>query len=66
MKLKFEIDCDNAAFDDEAGGDLVGECEYLLIEAANKVLLAKERRPGKMSLRDSNGNTVGAIWFEQN
>lgn len=54
MSFKFEIDTDNAAFDDE-DGDLAGETARILRDVAAKV------EDGRTSGRavDFNGNIVG-------
>lgn len=57
MNFKLEVNCDNAAFDDESGGN--NEVSNLLHQAAMKVGMGQ--RAG--GLRDSNGNTVGRFEF---
>lgn len=65
MKVKIEIECDNAAFDE----DPQGEFGYILDQAKEKIdapelfhaIQAGDARPFSNSLRDTNGNTVGKI-----
>ncbi len=60
MKFKLEIDCDNAAFED----DLSGELATILDTVSNMVMGWRSHGSigepiGPFPLRDSNGNTVG-------
>jgi hypothetical protein len=56
MKVKIEIDCDNAAFD----GNWTGEVQRILRGITSGRLLSVEDF-GPANLRDSNGNTVGQM-----
>jgi hypothetical protein len=65
MKITFEIDTENDAFD----GDVVGEVE-LVVRRAIKRLTSDEKINGFLpdigfALQDSNGNTVGFVKFEK-
>lgn len=57
MKFKLDIDCDNAAFDD----DFYGELQRILLDVRGDIRYLVGR-PGRMedgNIRDSNGNTIG-------
>lgn len=61
MKFVLHIDCDNAAFEDGA----YGEVARILGEAA--IQIEQQGRLGSASggtLRDLNGNRVGGWWVE--
>ena len=57
MKFKLEIDCDNAAFEDDAAR----EVRRILLRLCNQ---AFHQEGGKLNLLDINGNSVGKAWFE--
>jgi len=65
VKVLIEIDCNNAAFDEDPQGEL----GYILDQCNEKVdapelfqaIKAGDARPFSNPLRDSNGNTVGKI-----
>ena len=58
MKFKLEIDCDGAAFEDDAADEI------------NRILNSLDERLPRMAksqainLFDINGNSVGRAWFE--
>ena len=55
MKLKLTITCDNAAFEDNAGG----QCASILNDLA-ALITDRDLLPGEtFTLRDFNGNRVG-------
>ena len=54
MNIKF--DTDNAAFDDEGGGDMRAECSRIIRELAERIENGSEERG---ALYDINGNRVG-------
>lgn len=57
-KYLIEIDCDNAAFEDEnLGWELSGILRRASVKLSNGELDFK--------LRDSNGNTVGSAYLEE-
>ncbi len=58
MKLKLEIEMDNAAFDDGNGGN--SEAARILREAADRI----ESGNDNTGLLDSNGNRVGNCCIE--
>ena len=53
MTFKFEICCDNAAFDEEPKKEIV----HCMIEAARQL---HESRADTGTIRDTNGNVVGS------
>ena len=55
MKIKIEIDCDNAAFEDYPEGELC----YILKHLARKVKFVNSLQD--IPLLDSNGNSVGSF-----
>lgn len=63
MKLKIEIELDNAVFNSE--GDPAGEIASLLDDCSGTVadscLLGKVKPFAPRTLRDSNGNEVGFV-----
>ena len=56
-KYFIEIDCDNAAFED----NIEGELSIILRKASAKV----SNGEFDFKLRDSNGNTVGTAYLEE-
>jgi hypothetical protein len=56
MKAKIEIRMDNAAFEDSNGSELA----IILRDIARRVD-TRDMTPHTMSIRDSNGNTVGSF-----
>jgi hypothetical protein len=64
MKFRIEIDCDNAAFDDDRNGELA----TILTRVAERLsdgLRLSSRPERATALQDSNGNTVGFVWIEE-
>lgn len=59
MKFIVEIECGNAAFDDECGGDLHAETTDILFQLAEKI----KNMATFSYLYDSNGNMVGQAEF---
>lgn len=65
MKIRIEIDCDNAAFEH----DTIGEVERILRGIGPKLRDQMGRAPGCLctapesadKLKDRNGNTVGTL-----
>jgi hypothetical protein len=57
MKFTIQIDCDNAAFEDDIGTEL---SRILRGVAAN--VESSDIRPSKVPVRDANGNTCG--WYQ--
>lgn len=55
MKFKIEIECDNAAFDD----DPTGEIRWILQQRVIEELSRYGRDAFPIPLSDSNGNRVG-------
>lgn len=60
MKITIEIDCGNAAFDEDAGGP--GEEVSRILNKAAKRL--REHGPHSFGLMDFNGNNVGSVSVE--
>ena len=58
MKFKLTITMDNAAFEDANNGY---EVARILRELANRIEGMELTRGDSLSLRDSNGNTVGSV-----
>lgn len=65
MKMRLELDMDNAAFEGEEGRR--AEIGRLLLELRHKVMQDWEfaRLHTRHYLRDINGNTVGTVRFEE-
>ena len=61
MKLTINIESDNAAFDDGAGGR--GEAVRILADLAGRMGLMPD---GTFDLRDANGHKVGTLTVEWN
>lgn len=62
MNITIEINCDNAAFEDDAGREVA----RILADLASK--LPRLRNPAKwdgLTLCDINGNTVGKVTVEE-
>ena len=57
MKFKLEIDCDNAAFEDDAAGEVM----RILNDLAERIPIVIGRT---LNLYDVNGNSVGRAWVE--
>lgn len=55
MKLRIEVDLDNAAFQDDAEG----EYERIFADVASRLPVPVRDTNGRLTLRDSNGNIVG-------
>jgi hypothetical protein len=62
MKLKIEIELDNAAFEGESGPE---EIAWILAGIADRLPAPLTETTRGIILRDSNGNTVGSAWIEQ-
>ncbi|MDY0268316.1 hypothetical protein [Trichloromonas sp.] len=60
MKAQIIISMDNAAFED---GGPMEELSRILGEAARRVLAIDPERAEPITLRDLNGNKVGAVTF---
>lgn len=60
-KFVLEIDLANAAFGEDMH-EAAYELEYILLQAADKIVAGNVRFP----LRDSNGNTVGTAGLVTN
>lgn len=58
MRFRIEMECDNAAFDD----DPTPEVGRILTSLAAKI--EGVEWDDLIMLRDINGNTVGKAWFE--
>lgn len=65
MRVKIEVECDNAAFQD---GQLYNELRRILRQALRKVPKLRRRKPCLCDapeaddvLLDTNGNTVGRV-----
>lgn len=61
MKLKLELEMDNAAFDDDPDAEVWD----ILRKASEKVLHHGIPVDAKYRLMDSNGNTVGFMTAEE-
>ncbi len=63
MRLTITIDCDNAAFDDDEGccGAEVARILHRLADGFSESDAAGIADESGLKLRDSNGNTVGAV-----
>lgn len=61
MRVVIEMDCNNAAFDSDAGGDPRPEVARILQAAASRVERLNPPDYEGFRLQDINGNTVGEL-----
>lgn len=59
-RVTIQFDTDNAAFED----DPVGEVAFILENLEDKLLALIEGEDNNIPIHDSNGNTVGEGWVE--
>lgn len=62
MRFKIEIDCDNAQF---ADGELMLELGDTLALVAKRISQFEAGLDHPLTIRDSNGNTIGRAIFEE-
>ena len=62
MKIRIQFDTANASFQDYPDGDgnWEEEVKYIMKQATDILVGSMD---GDCKLRDSNGNTVGTIWW---
>ena len=60
MKIRIEINCDNAAFEDNAGGE-VKRCVDDVMDRCRRA----SWMPGRYNVVDYNGNKVGTLTVEE-
>lgn len=72
MKIKIEIECNNAAFQEDGPCSIGKEVSYILqryaasmVERKNDFFANYRKNKGYDMLKDSNGNTVGKVTFHR-
>lgn len=64
LRFNVAIDCDNAAFEDDAISEVIRMLDDLRRQMEHNGRPSPEATGDKYRLADINGNLCGAAWFE--